>query len=154
MTVHIGPLAPEHAGEALTVQRAAFVVEAQRNNAPDIPPLTETVDELRADLSSALAIGAWLGSRLAGHVRGHVDSDRMQVLRFAVAPDLQGRGIGRALLSAVESAAPPEVRTFWLVTGASSEANLRLYGRTGYTVVGESTDAAGVALVVLEKTRS
>jgi ribosomal protein S18 acetylase RimI-like enzyme len=87
-------------------------------------------------------------------VRGHVDGDRMQVLRFAVAPDLQGKGIGRALLSAVETAAPPEVATFWLVTGARSEANLRLYERTGYTIIGKSVDSAGVALVVLEKTRS
>lgn len=154
MTVHIGPLEVTHAGEALTVQRAAFVVEAQRNNAPGIPPLTETVDELRADLATAIAVGAWLGSRLAGHVRGHVVGARMQVLRFAVAPDLQGQGIGRALLSAVEAAAPPAVATYWLVTGASSEANLRLYGRSGYTIIGDSTDAAGVRLAVLEKTRT
>jgi ribosomal protein S18 acetylase RimI-like enzyme len=154
MTVHIGPLVPGHAGEALTVQRAAFVVEAQQYNAPRIPPLTETVDELRADLEVSPAVGAWLGSRLAGHVRGRVTGDRMQVLRFAVAPDLQGKGIGSALLSAVEAAAPPEVRTFWLMAGASSAANLRLYGRTGYAVVGETTDEAGVGLLVMEKTRS
>lgn len=154
MTVQIGPLVPEHAGEALTVQRAAFVTEAQQYGAPGIPPLTETIDELRADLEVSPAVGAWLGPRLAGHIRGHVDGDRMQVLRFAVAPDLQGMGIGRALLSAVEAAAPPEVRTFWLMAGARSAANLRLYGRTGYAVVGETTDEAGVLLLVMEKPRS
>jgi ribosomal protein S18 acetylase RimI-like enzyme len=155
MTVHIGPLTPEHAGEALTVQRAAFVTEAQRNNAPTIPPLTETVAEMRADLTSgARAFGAWLGTRLVGSVRGHVDGDRMQIVRFAVAPDLQGKGIGRALLDAVETAAPRGVRTFWLVTGASSEANVRLYQRAGYVTMGHRKDAVGVALVMLEKTRS
>lgn len=155
MNVHIGPLTPEHAGEALTVQRAAYVTEAQHYDAPRIPPLTETVEELRTDLTSGvLAFGAWLGTRLAGCVRGRVDGDRMEVARFAVAPDLQGNGIGRALLSAVEAAAPPEVCTFWLVTGAASEGNLRLYRRTGYAVVGNRTDAVGVALAILEKARS
>lgn len=152
MTVHIGPLAPVHAGEALTVQRAAYVTEAQHYNAPNIPPLTETVDELRADIvTGVLALGAWLGTRLVGCVRGRVAGERMEVARFVVAPDMQGRGIGTALLAAVESAAPIQVRVLWLVTGASSDGNLRLYGRSGYVVVGNRTDAVGVPLALLEK---
>lgn len=152
--IHIGRLAAGHAGEALTVQRAAYVTEAQRYGAPDLPPLTESLDELRADLEfGVVAFGAWLGTRLAGSVRGRPDGDRMQVSRLAVAPDLQGRGIGRRLLAAVESGAPPAVRTFWLVTGAGSDTSLTFYQRAGYAVVGDATDAAGVALAVLEKRR-
>jgi ribosomal protein S18 acetylase RimI-like enzyme len=152
--IHIGPLAAAHAGEVLTVQRAAYVTEAQHYDAPRIPPLTETLDELRADLmAGVLAIGAWTGTRLAGSVRGRIDGDRMEVARFSVAPDLQGQGIGGALLAAVEEAAPHEVRVFWLITGAESEDNLRLYRRAGYEVVADTTDAVGVALVVLEKIR-
>jgi GNAT superfamily N-acetyltransferase len=155
MTVHIGPLAPGHAGEALTVQRAAYVTEAQHYNAPHIPPLTETVDDLRTDLvTGVLARGAWVGTRLVGCVRGRVDGERMEVARFVVAPDMQGRGIGAALLDALEAAAPPEVRVFWLVTGAASDGNLRLYGRSGYVVVGNRTDAVGVPLALLEKRAS
>ncbi|WP_291409775.1 GNAT family N-acetyltransferase [Actinophytocola sp.] len=152
MTVHIGPLAVGHAGEVLTVQRAAYVVEAQRNGSVHLPPLTETLDELRADLAAdLLAFGAWLGPRLVGSVRGRPDGDRMEVARLSVAPDMQRRGIGRRLLATVEAAAPPAVRTFWLVTGARSEDNLRMYAKAGYAVVGERADAAGVAIVVLYK---
>lgn len=155
MTARIAPLAPSYAGEALTVQRAAYVTEAQHYDAPAIPPLTETLAELRADLENGvLAFGAWLGPRLVGCVRGRVGGDRMEVARFAVAPDVQGQGIGSALLAAVESAAPAQVRTFWLVTGATSEGNLRMYRRGGYAVVAETTDSVGVALVRLEKPRS
>ncbi len=154
MTIHIGPLRVAHAGEVLTVQRAAYVTEARRYGTPDLPPLTESLDALRADLASGvLAFGAWLGPRLAGSVRGRPDGDRMEVSRLAVAPDLQRRGIGRRLLATVEAAAPPAVRTCWLVTGARSDDTLALYERAGYAVAGTATDAAGVTLTVLEKTR-
>jgi ribosomal protein S18 acetylase RimI-like enzyme len=150
--VHIGPLAAEYAGEALTVQRAAYVTEAQRYAAPDLPPLLESLDDLRADLASGRpAFGAWLGPRLVGSVRGRPDGDRMEISRLAVAPDLQRMGIGGRLLAAVEAAAPPRVRTMWLITGAESDGSLALYRRAGYTVVGQDTDAAGVTLAVLEK---
>jgi GNAT superfamily N-acetyltransferase len=147
-------LLPEHAGEALTVQRAAYVTEAQRYAAPTIPPLVETLDELRADLAAGvLSRGAWLGPRLVGSVRGRVEGSRMEVLRFAVAPDMQGRGVGRALLTAVHAAAPSTVRVFWLVTGAESPENLHLYASSGYRVVGTVTDAAGFELVRMELDR-
>jgi GNAT superfamily N-acetyltransferase len=155
--LRIAPLLPEHAGEALTVQRAAYVTEAQRYAAPMIPPLVETLDELRADLAAGvLARGAWLGPRLVGSVRGRVDGERgsrMEVLRFSVAPDVQGRGVGRALLTAVHAAAPPTTRVIWLVTGARSPENLHLYTSAGYRIVGTVTDAAGVGLVRMELDR-
>ena len=151
-SVHIGPLRPAHGGEALTVQLAAYVTEAQRYGKPDLPPLLESLDALRADLASGTqAFGAWLGERLVGSVRGRPDGDRMQVSRLAVAPDVQRLGIGGRLLAALEAAAPREVHTFWLVTGARSDGPLALYDRAGYTVVGQDHDAAGVELAVLEK---
>ncbi|GAA3041808.1 GNAT family N-acetyltransferase [Actinokineospora globicatena] len=150
MTFRLAPLLPDHVGEALTVQRAAYVSEAQRYTQPLIPPLVETVAEFQADLR--VAIGAWVGHRLVGSVRGRVDGTRMEVARFSVAPDHQGTGVGRALLAGVEAAAPPEVTVFWLITGADSHDNQRLYGRAGYVAVGERT-ALGIRLLVMEKPR-
>jgi GNAT superfamily N-acetyltransferase len=152
VTVHIGPLGPAYAGEALTVQLAAYADVARRYGAPELPPLTETLDALCADLESGIpAFGAWLGPRLVGSVRGRPDRARMEVSRLSVAPDVRRRGVGRLLLAAVEAAAPPAVRVLWLVTGAASDDSLTLYRRAGYAVVGDSVDAAGVALAVLEK---
>jgi len=140
------------------VQLTAYVREAQRYDAPSIPPLLETVDELRADLARAdcpdlVARAAWLGPRLVGSVRGRVAGDRMEIVRFTVAPDCQGRGVGRALLTAVHAAAPPGVRACWLITGARSDDNIRMYTAAGYAVVGATTDAAGVDLVRMEQAR-
>lgn len=144
----------DDAGEVLTVQRAAYVTEAQRYRAPDIAPLLETLADLRADLDrpGVLALGAWTGPRLVGSVRGRVDGERMEVARLTVAPDVQGRGVGRALLAAVHAAAPEPVITTWLVTGARSDANLRLYASAGYAVVATTADV-GVELVRMVRRR-
>ncbi len=53
-----------------------------------------------------------------------------------VAPDLQGRGLGRGLLEAVEAAAPAEATSYALFTGAGSKRNQRLYKKAGYRLTG------------------
>lgn len=47
------------AGEIMTLQRAAYVTEAQAHSDLDLPPLTQSLDELRAELggSSVAAFG-------------------------------------------------------------------------------------------------
>lgn len=153
--LRIAAPSPEHAGEMLTVQRAAYVTEAQRYHAPHIPPLRETLQEITADLAAAgpllVARAAWLGPRLVGSVRGRVEGEAMEVVRFTVAPDVQGGGVGRALLTALHAAAPPTVGSFWLVTGGRSDDNLRFYGAAGYQVTGRVVDDAGVELVRMER---
>ena len=47
------------------------------------------------------------GGRLVGAVRGRREGEVWDIGRVMVAPDLQGRGIGRYLLTAIEEAAPP-----------------------------------------------
>lgn len=139
------------------MQRAAYVTEAQRYDAPHIPPLRETLDEVRADLAAdspdLVVRAAWLGPRLVGSVRGRIEGDRMEVARFTVAPDLQGRGIGRALLAAVHAAAPEHVAVCWLITGSRSAGNVALYTAAGYRPVGTAVDSSGVELVRMERER-
>ena len=76
--------------------------------------------------------------RLVASVRGRVrpeDPTVWETGRLMVAPDLQGRGIGHALLEYAEAAAPAGTRRFWVNTGAKSTANLRRYRRAGYRVL-------------------
>ena len=53
-----------------------------------------------------------------------------------VAPDLQGGGLGRALLEAVEAEAPAEATAYALFTGAGSKRNQRMYKKAGYRLSG------------------
>lgn len=153
MTVHIGPLDPSRAGEVLTIQRAAYLQEARRYGAWDLPPLVETLEEIKSHLDLGLpALGAFDDHRLVGSVRARVDGERMEIARLAVAPDMQGRRIGRRLLEAVCAQAPAEVGTVWLFTGAESDENLRLYESAGFIRAGEHLEAAGIRCVTLELT--
>lgn len=148
----VRPVEPDDAGELFTVQRAAYVDEARRYGVV-IPPLLETLAELAKEIAdpNVLFHGAWLGSRVVGSVRGRVSGPSMEIARFAVAPDLQGRGVGRALLASVEAAAPATVEEFWLVTGALSEDNIRFYERSGYLRADTIRDAVGIELARMRK---
>ncbi|MFG2055157.1 GNAT family N-acetyltransferase [Micromonospora sp. NPDC048930] len=151
--VTIAPAGVADAGEILTVQRAAYLVEAQRYADPFLPPLTETLDEIRAALAGPTTVlAARLGSRLIGSVRAWIADDTAHVGRLSVAPDQQGRGVGGRLLTAIEAACAGRVARFALFTGADSAENLRLYARRGYRVVAHRPDENGNPLAVLEKT--
>jgi ribosomal protein S18 acetylase RimI-like enzyme len=132
VALRIAPFHPEDGGELLTLQRAAFVTEAQLYGDPWLPALRETLAELQAAVLPGPTLTARLDSRLVGAVRGRVMDGVLHVGRLVVAPDQQGRGIGGRLLAAVEQAAGPGVATAALFTGHRSEGNLRLYARAGY----------------------
>ena len=132
---------PADAAELLVLQRACWVPEGRLSGSWTIPPLDESLEEVAA------GIGAWTTyavrtasadgapGRLVASVRGRVRPDDPTVWetgRLMVAPDLQGRGLGRELLALAEAAAPASVTTFWINTGAVSEGNQRRYRRAGY----------------------
>ncbi|MFI2713094.1 GNAT family N-acetyltransferase [Micromonospora sp. NPDC018662] len=150
--VTVVPAVVADAGEILTVQRAAYLVEAQRYRDLFLPPLTETLDEVRAALAGPdVVLAARRGTRLVGSVRARLDGDTAHVGRLSVAPDQQGHGIGGRLLTAVEHACAGRVARFALFTGAESADNLGLYARRGYLVVAHRPDENGNRLAVLEK---
>src|SRR5699024_2551859 len=78
MDVTIDVVDDEHAGELLTVRRAAFVTEAQIYQDPHLPALTQSLTELRADLArdDVVTIGGWHGTRLVGSVRVQLGEER------------------------------------------------------------------------------
>jgi len=128
---------PSDVGELLTLQRACWVSEARANESHDIPPLVESVDEVADGLEEWRTWVVREGGRLVASVRArsHPDDPPVwQIGRLMVAPDLQGRGLGRALLAHAEEQAPAGTRAYWLNTGARSDRNLRTYRKAGYRV--------------------
>ncbi|TDD44010.1 GNAT family N-acetyltransferase [Nonomuraea terrae] len=119
------------AGEILTVQRAAYVSEAQLYGDPFVPPLVESLEQVRKVIEGGVVLKAVEGGRIVGSVRGQVSGTTCRVGRLVVAPDFQGQGVGTALLAALHEQMP-EATAFDLFTGHLSGDNLRLYRRLGY----------------------
>jgi ribosomal protein S18 acetylase RimI-like enzyme len=139
------------AGEILTVQRAAYVTEAQLHGDPFLPPLVESIEQVRKTIADSLVLKATIGPRLAGSVRGRINDRTCLVGRLVVAPDLQGRGIGRALMEALEAEVIGLADSCVLFTGHLSEANLRLYRRLGYGETHRERVAKHLMLVHMRK---
>lgn len=127
-------LGPADAGEILTLQRAAYVTEAQAHNDVFLPPLTQDLGDLREELnrSSVQAWGYRDNARLVAAVRVDSIDTTAHIGRLVVAPDRQGGGLGSSLLAHAEARLPLCITTVELFTGEHSSANLRLYRRLGY----------------------
>jgi GNAT superfamily N-acetyltransferase len=150
-------LGVEDAGEVLTVQRAAYVTEAQAHDDLGLPPLRQSLTELATELADpgVLALG-WRAEsgRLLAAVRARTSPEAPQVAeigRLTVVPDRQGQGLGSGLLATVEQQLPSTVSELRLFTGERSAGNLRLYARLGYTEIHRAMTESGYALVYFRK---
>lgn len=139
LEVVIAPAVAADAGELFTLQRACWWQEQEANPGVVIPALQESLEDLLAWLPEWTTFTARAGGRLVGAVRGRAEEPGGTVWdigRVMVAPDLQGRGLGRHLLELVMDAAPDEVTSYSLFTGAGSLGNQRMYQKAGFRLVG------------------
>lgn len=146
------------AGEILTLQRAAYVTEAQLYHDPFLPALTQTLEELVDEIESGGGFVLRKNGRMVGTVRTRVVGGLLHIGRLTVAPDVQGLGFGSILMNAAEGEAavtdensPLAADAAVLFTGKLSEANLRLYARRGYVETHREQLHSGVELVHLRK---
>jgi GNAT superfamily N-acetyltransferase len=138
------------APEILAMQRLAWEPEARLYEDWTIPPLTQTLEELRADIRGMTVLKALWDERIVGSVRARQTGETCEVGRLMVHPDRHRQGIGYRLMLEIESYFPTAAR-FELFTGAKSVKQLRLYARLGYQPTREETYSPLVTLVFMEK---
>jgi GNAT superfamily N-acetyltransferase len=134
----------------LSIQREAYVSEALPYDDFTIPPLRQTLDDLRAEFREKVILKAVIKQDLLGSVRVSLTGDTCLLERLIVVPAAQGRGIGSALLSAGE-AVFPDARWVELFTGSISKQNIRFYEKRGYVRTREESLSPRVTLVFMRK---
>ena len=141
----------EDAPPILDLQKLAYRSEAAIYNDYSIPPLIQTLEEMRADCTNLVVLKALAGERIVGSVRAGMDSETCLIGRLVVHPDLQNRGIGTSLLAEIESRFEDRAGRFELFTGHKSERNIYLYKKLGYRVFKTERVKENLELVYLEK---
>lgn len=154
MSVTISAATEHDAEQILKLQYLCYQSEAALYGDYNIPPLTQSLEDLRAELAEGCVLVARLGAEVVGSVRGTVDLDgTARIDRLMVHPRMQRHGLGGRLLGRLEQRLSADLAAtrYRLFTGHRSEGNLRLYRRAGYNKVGTEQVSADLSLVTLEK---
>ena len=132
------------------MQLLAYQSEARLLGNPDIPPLKQTLADLRAEYHKGVVLKAVDDELIVGSVRAYCESNTTYISMLIVHPDRQGQGIGTRLLTELESLFPAE--HYELFTSDQSLRNLALYERLGYRLVRTEEVTPTLRLVYLRKT--
>ncbi|MFH1440452.1 MAG: GNAT family N-acetyltransferase [Candidatus Omnitrophota bacterium] len=120
------------AEEILRIQKLAYQSEAERYNNYDIPPLKQTIGELKKQFKNHIILKAVSGSEIIGTVRAYEKDGTCYIGRLSVHPNMQNQGIGTSLIGEIEKYFNPE--RFELFVGSKSDKNIHLYQKLGYNI--------------------
>ncbi len=137
------------AEEILALQKLAFRSEAEYYNDFTLPPMLQSLEDMREDFTRQIVVKAVQDGRIIGSARGYVKDGTGHVNRVIVHPDMQGRGIGALVMNAMEARLSGAVR-FELFTGLKRSRTVRFYERLGYSIF--KTVPGRIELVYMEKT--
>jgi|WetSurMetagenome_2_1015567.scaffolds.fasta_scaffold194483_1 ribosomal protein S18 acetylase RimI-like enzyme len=140
------------ADDILALQKLAYQSEAELYQEWSIPPLTQSIEEIKTEFSTKTFFKACLDGKLVGSVRVSFNRGTCFVGRLIVHPEHQKKGIGIKLMETIEKIFPSTER-FELFTGSRSESNIHLYKKLGYRIFRKERLSAKVILVYMEKLR-
>ena len=147
-SLEIRPAEPKDAASIRDLTRAAY---AKWIALIGREPLPMQADYDRAVREHAIDLLHDDGA-LVGLIETIPRSDHLWIENVAVAPGRQGRGYGRLLLAHVEArAAESGLYEIRLMTNAAFAANLALYARLGYAVVGAEPFRGGTAVTMMKR---
>ena len=135
--------------EILSLQKLAYISEAEIYNDYSIPPLVQTLESLREEYGNKLILKAVINGKIVGSVRAYEDEGTCYIGRLFVHPEYQNKGIGTQLMKCIEEKFK-ESKRFELFTGKKSIKNIYLYNKLGYKIVREERDNE-ITMVYMEK---
>lgn len=136
----------------LRLQRAAFQEEAEYVGDPSIKPMAQTLEELRAELSTSVILKYVRDGEIIGSVRGRLEDDTCYISRLVVDPKAWSQGIGRELMRAMEDHFRG-VGRYELFTRADHRRTRPFYQKLGYTPFRTERHSDALTFVHLEKRR-
>jgi len=136
--------------EILDLQYLAYQSEAMLLNNFSIPPLKQTLEEVKQEFDNGIFLKVVdKDGVIIGSVRAYAKNGTLFIGKLIVQPNLQGQGIGTNLLTEIEKVCPQE--RCELFTSDRSEKNIRLYERLGYVKFREQEVTPELKFIYLRK---
>ncbi len=137
MTLDLRPAQPGQAQEIAELTRRAY--------AKWVPVIDREPRPMTVDYEAAVRLHrfdlAYRDEALIGLIETVDEGDGLLIVNIAVAPEVQGQGIGRGLVAHAEALARTLGRArVRLYTNKMFAENIRLYGQLGYRIYDETTD--------------
>ncbi|MCJ7773774.1 MAG: GNAT family N-acetyltransferase [Desulfobacterales bacterium] len=136
--------------EILALQKIAYRSEAEIHNDFSIPPLHQTLSEIREEFQHQLFLKVVEQGKIIGSVRAYEKKGTCFIGKLIVHPLFQNQGIGTKLLPEIEGRFE-HAKRFELFTGYKSKKNLYLYNKLGYKEFKRNTISDKLTLIFLEK---
>jgi GNAT superfamily N-acetyltransferase len=151
--IQIGKAALEDLPEILSLQKKAYLSEAEIYNDYSIPPLIQDLISLTKELEQGIFLKATLGPEIIGSIRAYKLQDTCFISKLIVDDNHQNKGIGTALMKSIEEEFSNASR-YELFTGNKSKKNLYLYRKLGYNEFSNKIINETLTLIYLEKLKS
>ncbi len=134
----------------LNLQYLAYQSEAKLLNNPDIPPLKQTLEEIKKEYEGGFFLKATdEDGNIIGSVRAYSKDGTLYIGKLIVHPQFQGQGIGTKLLNEIERLHQHD--RYELFTSSKSTRNIRLYEHLGYRIFAERLVSDDLKFIYLEK---
>jgi N-acetylglutamate synthase-like GNAT family acetyltransferase len=138
----------------LHLQMHAYLSEGEIYNDYSLPPLIQTLKEIKQEFSQQVFLKATEeDGNILGSVRAYLEKETAYIRRLIVKPESQNKGIGTKLMQAVELHFKFADR-YELFTGYKSARNLYLYQKLGYLEFKRIPVHDSLMMVFLEKYRN
>lgn len=134
----------------LELQYLAYQSEAKLFNSSDIPPLKQTLQEVKSEYEKGIILKVLdEDNNIIGSARAYCENDIVYIGKLIVHPDWQRKGIGTKLLLEIEHLYP--TKRYELFTSTRSTGNIKLYERLGYKAFKEKSINSELKFVYLAK---
>ena len=154
MVIQLEAATEEDLGQILRLQKKAFHGQALIYNDFNLPSLTQTLDDLKEELTRKSIFTAALDGKIIASIRCYVKERTLYIEKLIVDPELQGRGIGTTVMHDIEEKYAAVVDRYELSTGHKSARNLHLYKKLGYKEIRRELLNDNCDLIVMEKSNA
>ncbi len=137
--------------EILQLQKKAFYGQALIYNDFSLPPLLQTIADLKTEFKQKNIYKMEQDGRIVASVRCFIKDDTLYIEKLIVDPDFQNKGIGTKLMILIENKYSKSVARYTLFTGHRSEKNLHLYRNLDYREIRQEKIRDDLILIYMEK---